>query len=185
MNLQGEYVVSIDPKGRIRLPAALLKQLGAVTTEGGDLSPIPFVINHWFENRLMLWPQESWEEVAKVMRKLNPFHPKQRHLQRYFLRGSLPVSTDSAGRILINKKLLEYAKIESELMMSCQFTRIEISPSSVMDELIDPDLYEALGQEVFGGANASVVDENPRMNLNNLFGGNDDGLGDDLADLFK
>jgi MraZ protein len=182
MNLQGEYVVSIDPKGRVRLPAGLLRQLGATTTESGDFTPIPFVINHWFEGRLMLWPQESWEEVARVVRKLNPFHPKQRNLQRLFLRGSLPINTDSAGRILINKKLLEYAKIETELMLSCQFTRIEISPSSVMDEPIDASLYEALGQEVFGGNNASLVNENPRVDLNNLFADEDDK--DPFAGLF-
>lgn len=175
MNLQGEYVVSIDPKGRIRLPAALLRQLGATSSDGSqDLSSIPFVMNHWFENRLMLWPLESWNNMTKALSRLNVFNPKHRNLQRMFMSGHLPISSDGAGRILITKRFLEYAKIESELVLSCQFNRIEVSPSTILDQPIDAALYEQLASEVFGGQNDAVVNDNAAIDLGDVFGGIDD-----------
>jgi MraZ protein len=190
MNLQGEYVVSIDPKGRVRLPAALLKQLGESKTEKkaedkaeskaeGEEAPVQFMMNHWFENRLMLWPMESWTEMMKVVRRLNSFNKKQRELQRMFLSGTQLITTDGAGRILIGKKLLEYAKIESELVMTCQFNRIEISPASVLDIPLNADLYEELGQEVFGGTSDSLVFDQAPIDLSGVFGMEKDENDDD------
>jgi MraZ protein len=176
MNLQGEFVVSIDPKGRIRLPAALLRQLGAVPAEGGDLAPVSFVMNHWFENRLMLWPQASWDKMTKELSKLNAFNPKHRELIRMFMSGHLPIQTDSAGRVLITKRFLEYAKINDELVLSCQFNRIEISPSAVLEQPLDAARYEALASEVFGGASDAVVSENNQINLGDVFGDEDDDM---------
>jgi MraZ protein len=170
LNLQGEYVVSIDPKGRVRLPAALLKQFDVQVNEGEEAPAVQFVMNHWFENRLMLWPIETWNEMMKMVRKLNTFNKKQRELQRMFLSGTQPITTDSAGRILIGKKLLEYAKIESELVMTCQFNRIEISPASVLETPLNADLYEELGQEVFGGENNALVFENEPIDMSGVFG---------------
>ncbi len=176
MNLQGEFVVSIDPKGRIRLPAALLRQLGAVSAEGGDLTQVSFVMNHWFENRLMLWPQVSWDKMTKQLSKLNPFNPKHRDLTRMFMSGHLPITTDSVGRILITRRFLEYAKIKDELVLSCQFNRIEISPANLLDQPLDAARYEELASEVFGGSNDTVVPENKIIDLSGVFGGDDEDM---------
>jgi MraZ protein len=185
MNLQGEHVVSIDPKGRIRLPAALLRQLGGVAADNGDLPSIPFVMNHWFENRLMLWPLASWNEMTKVLSKLNVFNPKHRNLQRMFMSGHLPISTDGAGRILINKRFLDYAKIEGELVMSCQFNRIEISPISILDVPLDAEAYQNLASEVFGGTNDAVVTDNNEIDLGSVFNQDDESDLDLLGNLLQ
>jgi MraZ protein len=185
MNLQGEYTVAIDPKGRIRLPAGLLRQLG-VAVEGEQDQPIHhFVMNHWFENRLMLWPIETWDDMGKKLRGLNPFNKKHRLLQREFYKGQTAISSDATGRILINKKLLEYAGIEGELVMSCQWNRIEISSAKEHNAPFDAQLFEDLGQEVFGGDEDSAVGMTTKIDLGSVFGSDDDENDTDLAQLLN
>jgi len=62
--LTGEYEIKVDAKGRIKLPANLLKQL---TTAG----TYEFVVNRGYEKHLVLYPQDVWDEKAKELSTLN------------------------------------------------------------------------------------------------------------------
>jgi len=52
VQLLGEYDCKIDAKGRLRMPSALLKQLG-------ELESYKFVVNRGFEKCLMLYPEDN------------------------------------------------------------------------------------------------------------------------------
>ena len=69
--LTGEYECKMDPKGRIKLPAGLIRQLSA----SGSLS---FVINRGFEKCLMLYPKEVWDQKTQEVNNLNIYIPKPR-----------------------------------------------------------------------------------------------------------
>jgi len=115
----GEYEVAIDSKGRFMLPAAFRKQLA----EGsGDR----FVINRGFEPCLVLYTMDVWERLSARMNKLNDFNPKERAFKRIFLNGAGIVELDSAGRILINSGLKEYAGLDKNLVLSAQGNKLEI-----------------------------------------------------------
>ena len=55
--LIGEFDCKIDEKGRLKLPAPLLKQLG-------DGSSFTFVVNRGFENNLMMYPESVWDTIS-------------------------------------------------------------------------------------------------------------------------
>ncbi len=143
--LIGEFDCKIDEKGRLKLPAPLLKQLG-------DGSSFTFVVNRGFENNLMMYPEVVWDTISGQVDRLNQYVKKNREFVRYFYRGATKVETDTSERILINKKLLEYASIEKEAVLFAYNDRIEIwskdNYDSVMNE--EPIDFSELAEEVLG-----------------------------------
>ncbi len=106
-NLSGEYDCKIDAKGRLKMPTALLKQLGVQQAR--------FTINRGFEKHLMIYPQDVWEKKTKEINHLNIYVKKNREAIRYFHRGATQLSCDASDRILVPKRLKEYADLEKEI----------------------------------------------------------------------
>jgi MraZ protein len=150
MNLLGEYPVSMDDKGRLRLPTALLRQLPAPLTEDAGYE---FVVNRGFEPCLTLYPKPVWDALAEKINKLNRFNERHRQFARAFYLGAYPVSTDSAGRILLQKPLMDYAHISTEIKLLAMDDRIEIWSPEEHEKLlkINPDDFSDLANAVLGG----------------------------------
>lgn len=143
--LLGEYECKIDAKGRMRLPSGLISQLGKRETYS-------FVINRGFEKCLMIYPNEVWEHITTEINQLNLYNKKNRDFVRYFYRGAHKVSMDSADRVLITKRLLEYASIDKDVILSAYNDRIEIWAKSEYDSLLqdEPDDFSDLAEDVLG-----------------------------------
>ena len=144
--LLGEYECKMDAKGRMRLPSALIAQLGEEELH-------QFVINRGFEKCLMLYPDEVWSTISEQVNRLNQYNKKERDFQRYFYRGAQKVGLDSADRILVNKRLLEYAGIEKDVILMAVNDRIEIWSKEQYDLMLEnePEDFSDLAQDVLGG----------------------------------
>ena len=152
--LLGEYECKIDAKGRMRLPSGLIGQLG----EG---QPLRFVINRGFENCLMLYPEAVWNTITTEINQLNLYNKKNRDFVRYFYRGAHKVALDNADRILVTKRLLEYAGIQKDVILSAYNDRIEIWAKDQYDHLLDeePDDFSDLAEDVLGKINDNPPEE--------------------------
>ncbi|MDX1686100.1 MAG: division/cell wall cluster transcriptional repressor MraZ [Saprospiraceae bacterium] len=117
--LSGEFECKIDAKGRLKLPANLLRQLG----EGASQS---FTLNRGFEKCVMLYPKSTWDMYTAQLQKLNPFVTKNREFIRAFYRGATPVTTDTSDRILIPRNLIEHAGCKKEVIVNAYAGFIEI-----------------------------------------------------------
>lgn len=148
--LLGEYECKMDPKGRLRMPTDLVSQLG----EGQSHS---FVVNRGFEKCLMLYPEPVWEKITNEINQLNLYNKKNRDFVRYFYRGAQKLEVDGADRILITKRLLEYAAIDKEVILSAYNDRIEIWAKDQYDLLMDeePDDFSDLAEDVLGKMNTN------------------------------
>ncbi|MBK7408247.1 MAG: division/cell wall cluster transcriptional repressor MraZ [Saprospirales bacterium] len=144
MQLLGEYECKIDPKSRMRLPSGLIGQLG-------EEKPA-FVINRGFENCLILYPEKVWEEISKEVNGLNQYDKRNRDFVRYFYRGAQRLELDAADRILLSKRLLEYAGIDKDVILVAVNDRIEVWATEKYDLMLDdePDDFSGLAQEVLG-----------------------------------
>lgn len=145
----GEYEVTVDAKGRFLLPAGFKKQL----PEGDNTQ---FVISRGFEPCITLYPKISWDPIYKQISELNPFDPKVRQFQRFFLNGATPVELDSAGRLLINKPLLEYAGIVRDAILLSNVDKIEIWDVKRHKQFFDsftPESFSSLANEVMNKPN--------------------------------
>jgi len=144
-DLIGEFEVSLDSKGRFRIPGALLKKLG-------NRDELEFVVNQGFDKCLTLFPRPVWDEVKKEVDALSDLSPRHKTFKRIFYRGANEVAPDSADRILLPKRLQGYAEGEKSLILSARNDRIEIWTETEYDNLLQEALEDpaALAEELFG-----------------------------------
>lgn len=145
LQLLGEYDVKMDAKGRFRMPSSLLNQLG-------DLRDEKFIVNRGFERCLVLYPQPLWERTAAEVNQLNLYNKRNRDFARYFFRGASEVTLDSADRLLLPKRLAEYAGIDKEIILSAYSGRIEIWAQDEYDRMLgeEPGDFSDLAEQVLG-----------------------------------
>lgn len=141
--LLGEFECKIDEKGRMRLPSGLISQLG-------EREAYTFVMNRGFEKCLMLYPREVWDKITEEIDQLNYYDQESRAFQRYFYRGAQELTMDDNLRILLNKRLLEYAGIEKEVILMAYNDRVEVWSKDRYDELLEeePADFSGLAQRV-------------------------------------
>lgn len=144
--LTGEYECKIDAKGRIKMPAGLMRQLSAIGT-------YEFMVNRGFETHLMLYPKDVWDKKTKELNQLNIYVKKNREAVRYFYRGATTVIGDASDRILLPKSLIEYAGIQKTVVLFAYQEQIEIWAKDAYALMLsdEPESFSELAEEVFGG----------------------------------
>jgi MraZ protein len=116
--LRGNYLATVDEKGRMKIPAdflTLLRKTGKkfyVTSETGGMARI--------------YPMKSWEEIEKKLAKVSSHNrAKQKFLARANYYGQV-VEVDGQGRILIPPTLRESAQMKGEVDVQGQLTYLEV-----------------------------------------------------------
>lgn len=141
--LTGEYECRMDDKGRIKLPAGLVRQVGGTT--------LPFVVNRGLEKCLALYPKQTWDITTQHLNsRLNVYDSKHREVLRFFYRGATEVHTDTADRILIPKALIDYAQLGKDCIITCYASRIEIWAKDRYDDRLaqEPADFSSMMDEV-------------------------------------
>ncbi|MDM1544522.1 division/cell wall cluster transcriptional repressor MraZ [Ignatzschineria indica] len=137
----GEYELKVDAKNRIALPAALRKQFNGMNH---------FVISRALDKCLNFYPIEAWRQVEEELEKLNPFVKKERDFARFVRGGATEVILDAQGRMVLPKRLMQYANIESDLILLGNGNLFEmwdlITYETMLD--IDPEDFSLLAEEV-------------------------------------
>ena len=148
-NFIGEFECKLDIKSRITLPAGLVKQLPPEAQSR-------FVINRGFERHLYLYPINEWESIRTEVDRLNTYNEKHRRFMRYFYRGASELKLDRNNRLLLSKRLLEYAQIDSDITLFAHGNKIEIWASHLYNELLtdEPEDFADLAEEVLGNTKA-------------------------------
>lgn len=143
----GEFDCKLDSKGRMMIPVGLKKQLPEAEKEG-------LVINRGFEKHLVIYTRKEWDKIIDDLSKLNQYEKKTREFIRYFTRGASELMPDATGRVLLPKNLLDYAGIAADVVLACQFNKIEVWAKEAYDEQLDnePDNFANLAEEVMGRA---------------------------------
>lgn len=141
----GEFECKLDNKGRFVLPSMLKKQVPLEAAES-------FVINRGFESCLVMYPRNEWDKISDEINKLNPYIKQNRDFIRYFFRGATEVQLDSAGRLLLPKRLQEYASINKDVVLFAHTNKIEIWAQELYDNLLDnePEDFGTLAERVMG-----------------------------------
>lgn len=110
----GEYVHTIDAKGRIIIPSKFREELGD-----------EFVITLGLDGCLFAYPNSEWQLFVEKLKTL-PGTKEARQLQRYFMAGAAACQADKQGRILIPAKLRESAALDKEIVFVGVLNKIEI-----------------------------------------------------------
>lgn len=111
----GEFLHTIDNKGRLIIPAKFREALGD-----------KFIVTKGLDNCLFLYPLEEWRIFETKLKKLPVSQPKARAFVRFFFSGAAECEFDKQGRILLPLNLREYAALEKEVVVVGVMNRIEV-----------------------------------------------------------
>lgn len=137
----GEYIHSIDSKGRVAVPVKFRRYLtrGAVVTKGLD-------------NCLFLYTAEEWKKLADKISVLPISKSNSRAFSRIILAGAMDVLPDKQGRIMIPEYLRRFAKIQKRVVIAGLYNRLEIWDERMWEkykkttESQSGNIAEALGE---------------------------------------
>lgn len=112
----GEYDIKLDGKGRLVLPSKVKYHISTQSV----------VAVRGFEPCIDFYNAEEWEKIISKIMALNSFVEENRILQRSIISRSVELDIDSAGRVVIPQKLLDYAQIQSEVTLLGVGNKFEI-----------------------------------------------------------
>ena len=134
---QGEFNHTIDPKGRVIIPAQLRSEL-----EGG------FVVTKGLDGCLWLVDSASWKKIQQEIQGM-PFALKEaRMLSRFMIAGATDGDIDKQGRVFIPPNLREYASLEKNVVLSGVGSRLEIWDKSRYDQITDIEDMSAIAEKL-------------------------------------
>ncbi len=140
---RGQFTYSVDSKGRVSIPAKLRKHVSA---EANDT----FVMTIGTVNCIDVFPLDQWQQIEAKLLNLNAYQPKDGKFIRMILQNATDDTLDTQSRILIPQNLLQYAKIEKEVLILGALKKIELwNPQVYADYLKQtPETYEQIAAEV-------------------------------------
>lgn len=145
-HLIGTYHCKADPKGRVKIPTALSKQLAGARQE-------TFVIKRAvFQPCLELYSLKEWNALMAKVNKLNRFSKKNNDFIRRFTAGVKIVELDATDRLLIQRDLAKFAAVDKAVVLSAAVNIIEIWDKDRYEKAIDEAAvdFAALAEEVMG-----------------------------------
>lgn len=140
---KGQELYSIDSKGRVNIPAKMRKN---ISPEAQDT----FNLLRGNDECIVAYPLDEWKKYEKKFEELNQFDPENRFFLRTLLQWSEEVTFDAQQRIIIPKKLLEFAGIDGKVMIIGMIDHIEFWNPDKFEEYMNKhsDTFEDVSRKV-------------------------------------
>lgn len=122
----GEYLYTLDNKGRINMPSKFREKLGE-----------RFFITKGLDNSLFVFPESEWNVFENKLKQLPLTNKNARAFVRLFFSGATECSLDKQGRVTIPQNVREFAELEKEVAIIGVSTRIEIWSKNNWDKYND------------------------------------------------
>jgi len=111
----GRYEHSLDPKGRVILPAKFRSHFDA----GGYLT-------QYWEGCLALWAPDEFDKQMTNMEVAQELGRPERNLARVWASGTQEADVDKQGRLFIAPPLRQYAGLQTGVLVNGALNRIEL-----------------------------------------------------------
>ncbi|TWH48369.1 division/cell wall cluster transcriptional repressor MraZ [Sporomusa sp. KB1] len=119
----GEYLHTIDNKGRLIFPAKFRDELGEL-----------FIATKGLDNCLFVYTRSEWAILEEKLKKLPLAKPEARAFVRFFFSGAAELECDKQGRVLLPTNLREHAGLDKDVVVIGVSTRIEVWNKAAWDE---------------------------------------------------
>ena len=128
MIFQGEFNNSIDPKGRLSIPARFRESL----TEqfGGER----LMVTKNQDEGVSAYPLAHWEELVRNVDALNP-GPQKTAVMRLIIAPAVECGFDKQGRILIPESLRAHAGLQKDVVVVGMDQKIDIYSQNRHEEV--------------------------------------------------
>lgn len=115
----GEYLHSIDRKGRLILPSKFREVAKANFIE-------KFFVTRGLDKCLFMFSEEEWRTQEAKFKAISFTKQQARTFNRLYFSGAQDVVCDRQGRILLPQFLKDFAEIKKDVMLVGVSNRIEI-----------------------------------------------------------
>lgn len=148
VSFSNKYLVTLDSKGRVVLPAPYKREVGDA------VEPSYVVEKDMYDKCLNIYPYSTWlEKVEKLRLRLNPDNPVHSKLLSRYYEDIVKLGMAENGRLNIPDEMLGYAGITKEALFTGQGSRMRLwEPSRHQESRIDDDSYQKLYKELMGGS---------------------------------
>jgi len=123
----GEYLHSIDRKGRLILPAKYREIAKAHFIE-------KFFVTRGLDGCLFMLSEEEWKTQENKFKSISFTKAESRKFNRLYFSGAVEVNFDTQGRILLPQYLKDFAQIKKDVVIVGVANRIEIWAKDKWDE---------------------------------------------------
>ncbi len=124
MAFRGTFDYSLDAKNRLTLPAKFRGELGERV-----------VLARGTAQCVTVWRSDDFDAyIEQALANVHPMSPQADQINRWFVGPSHEVDIDSAGRVAVPPRLLQYAGMTKEVVVTGVGARLEVW---------DKDLYAA------------------------------------------
>ena len=127
---RGRFSHTMDPKGRVSIPAGLRLEFQA---ENGWP---PFLTNLVDCPAVGLFSHDRWLEIERYLENMSQAQPEVQSVRRLLVSGAVESPIDGQGRVLIPPHLREHAGLEREVTIAGVGSRIEIWDKARFEEEI-------------------------------------------------
>ncbi len=143
----GEFLYSIDSKGRVNIPAKFRQVLSADNEQS-------FVITRGLDPCIWVYPAVEWKSIEDELKQLSSLSAINRTFVRSTVRYASTVTYDKQGRIPITPYLIEHGQLDKEILIIGMVNKIEIWNPSVLEKVeretkeIDANAFDELANKI-------------------------------------
>jgi len=115
----GEYLHSIDRKGRLIMPARFREAAKANFVE-------KFFLTRGLDKCLFMFSEEEWRQQENKFKAVSFTKQESRTFNRLYFSGAVEIVPDKQGRILLPQYLKDFAEIKKDVVIVGVSNRIEV-----------------------------------------------------------
>jgi MraZ protein len=123
----GEYIHSIDRKGRLIMPSKFRDVAKTNFVE-------KFFVTRGLDKCLFMFSEEEWRSQEQKFKAVSFTKQESRIFNRLYFSGAVEIVPDKQGRILLAQYLKDYAGIKREVVIVGVSNRIEIWAKDTWEE---------------------------------------------------
>ena len=123
----GEYIHTIDRKGRLILPARFREVAKQQFID-------KFFVTRGLDTCLFMFSEEEWRSQETKFKSMSFTKQEARVFNRLYFSGAMEIVPDKQGRILLAQYLKDYAGIKRDVIIVGVSNRIEIWSKDIWEE---------------------------------------------------
>ncbi len=135
--LKGTYNYTIDQKGRLSVPSKCRPRNDSPEGEH-------YIITRGLNRCLYIYPNDFWEPIQEKLFELKKFDRNAQDFIRTLMENMEDVYSDKLGRVIVPKKLLDFACIKSDVKIIGVLDKMEVWDPLIHDEFVknQPQSFE-------------------------------------------
>jgi len=142
----GQFMVTMDEKGRIALPSKLRS-----SPKDDNKEPEAFVLTKGLDGCLALYPETQWELIQQRLDSLSFTKKDFRYFSRQLHSVAVHITLDRQGRMLIPSHLQQDAGLERDVLVLGAYRWIEFWNPKLYQQYLEKygQSYEEVAEKLF------------------------------------